>query len=199
VAVVTSGYRRHFYFVMHIEFVEALLMATEMLRVRAEDTNWIPGLAELLMDSVSAGASLGFLKPLQAETANHYWEGVLAELSDLLILWIAIDAGNVVGTVQLALSGKQNGKHRGEVNKLMVHTSARNTGVARQLMAKVEEYAASHGRHLLHLDTQAGSPAETVYQRLGWQRVGEIPDFAASPEGVIYPTAIYYKRILTSS
>ena len=33
-----------------------------------------------------------------------------------------------------------------------------------------------------------------VYRRLGWQKVGEIPEYAAMPDGELRATAYYYKR-----
>ena len=51
------------------------------------------------------------------------------------------------------------------------------------------------GRTLLVLDTPSGSQAEAVYAHLGWQRVGEIPDFAASGEGQLMACARYFKRL----
>ncbi|MCE2971219.1 MAG: hypothetical protein LW847_13555 [Burkholderiales bacterium] len=45
------------------------------------------------------------------------------------------------------------------------------------------------------LDTLAGSAAASIYPRLGWQRAGEIPHYAALPDGDIRPTVIFYKRL----
>jgi hypothetical protein len=45
------------------------------------------------------------------------------------------------------------------------------------------------------LDTLLGSHAENVYRHLGWQRAGEIPDFAAAPDGELFPTVYYFKRL----
>ena len=54
---------------------------------------------------------------------------------------------------------------------------------------------AAAGRTLLVLDTLAGSDAEPVYRHLGWQRAGEIPKYAASPDGQLFPTVYYYKLL----
>ena len=43
--------------------------------------------------------------------------------------------------------------------------------------------------------TATGSPAETVYERLGWQRAGVIPDYALYPDGRFCATTFFYKRI----
>jgi len=63
------------------------------------------------------------------------------------------------------------------------------------LMEAAEREAARVGKGLLVLDTATGSEAEAIYPRLGWQRVGVIPDYAMWPEGGLCDTTIFYKRI----
>lgn len=36
---------------------------------------------------------------------------------------------------------------------------------------------------------------EAIYPRLGWQRVGVIPDYALFPDGRYCGTTLFYKRI----
>ena len=86
-------------------------------------------------------------------------------------------------------------KLRGEVQKLFVLTSARGLGISSLLMQAAEAAARAEGRTLLVLDTLLGSHAETVYRHLGWQRAGEIPAFAAAPDGELFPTVYYFKRL----
>ena len=159
------------------------------------DQHWLPALTQLLQHTVDGGASVGFLAPLAPEQAQAYWLDVLAGLGPQLQLFIAHLHGQLLGSVQLALCAKANGRHRGEVQKLMVAPASRGSGIARQLMDAVETAARSDARSLLVLDTQQGSAAETVYARLGWQRAGSIPDYAASPDGKLAPTVFYYKHL----
>ena len=162
---------------------------------RAKETALLAPLGELLVDTVHSGASIGFLAPVAPVTARRYWEDVFAALDDDRLMWVAESAGRVVGTVQLALCDKDNGRHRAEVQKLQVHTAARGRGIATALMREVEAEAPRRQRRsLLFLDTLLASPAEEVYRHLGWQRAGEIPDYAAAPDGKIFPTVIYYKQ-----
>jgi acetyltransferase len=116
-------------------------------------------------------------------------------LGDSLLLWVVESNGQVVGSVQLALCEKENGRHRAEVQKLFVLRSARGLGISTSLMQAVEAAARSQRRSLLVLDTLLGSHAEKVYRHLGWQRAGEIPDFAAAPDGALFPTVYYFKRL----
>jgi acetyltransferase len=155
----------------------------------------IDGLAELLVDVVDDGASVGFLAPLPQATATAYWHGVADALGDALVLWVAEIDGRVAGTVQLAPCTKDNGRHRADLQKLLVVRACRGRGIAAALLDAAEAFARAGSHTLLVLDTRAGSPAEGVYRRLGWQRVGEIPDYAADPDGTLMPTAYYYKRL----
>ena len=164
-------------------------------RVASGETALLGPLGELLIDAVHSGASIGFLAPVAPATARRYWEGIYAALDDGLLLWVAESAGRVVGTVQLSPCGKDNGRHRAEVQKLQVHTAARGRGIATLLMQAVEAEARAQRCSLLFLDTLRDSPAEEVYRHLGWQRAGEIPDYAAAPDGRIFPTVIYYKQL----
>ncbi|MFF8227629.1 GNAT family N-acetyltransferase [Streptomyces caelestis] len=153
-------------------------------------------LADLLADTVNGGASVGFLAPLDRAEALAWWEERAADVAaGRLAVWAAHDRDRVLGTVSLAFPAKPNSRHRAEVVKLMVHPDARGRGLGRRLLATAEGAAAEAGVTLLHLDTEAGSPAERLYRATGWTAIGSIPDYAASPDGELRPTTIYYKRV----
>jgi len=155
------------------------------------------GLIDLLCDSVEGGASVGFLAPLRRETAAAYWQAVLAELSSALrvILVATTEDQEVAGSVQLSISPKENGRHRAEVQKLLVHRRYRRRGLARRLMDTLEIEAQQRGVSLLVLDTVEGETAEQVYLKLGYTRAGEIPNYARLPAGRFCSTVIFYKEL----
>lgn len=161
------------------------------------DARALPELGDLLIDVVAHGASVGFLAGLDAAEARAYWAGVLDRLGPALLLWTLRDGstGQLLGTVQLAICEKPNGRHRAEVQKLMVHSRARGRGLASVLLRALETAARARGCSLLVLDTEAGSHAEQVYSHHGWRKSGEIPRFAASPDGRLCATALYYKLL----
>lgn len=64
-------------------------------------------------------------------------------------LWLALSQQQIVGVVQLALCGKANGRHRDDMEKLMVLQRARGQGVCRALMQAMEQGAHEAGRSLL--------------------------------------------------
>ncbi|OWQ86801.1 hypothetical protein CDN99_18965 [Roseateles aquatilis] len=167
----------------------------DLIELRGADRDWMPALGELFFDTIDGGGSLGFLEDVDEAQMREYWEGVFDQLGPRQRLWIAREGDRVLGTVQLSICGKPNGRHRAEVQKLMVHRDARRRGVAVRLMAALEQAARQERLTLLVLDTEAQSGAEAFYQSLGWQRTGEIPCFATSPNGELRATALYWKRL----
>ncbi|MBV1853218.1 GNAT family N-acetyltransferase [Catellatospora tritici] len=156
----------------------------------------LPGLAELLADAVDGGASLGFLSPYAPPAAAGWWRslsGAVAEGSHLV--WAAYDGDRVVGTVSLLPGRKDNGRHRAELVKLIVHRQARGRGLARRLMSALELEAEARGIDLLLLDTETGSDAEYLYHATGWTAYGVVPDYAADPGGTLRDCTFFYKRL----
>jgi ribosomal protein S18 acetylase RimI-like enzyme len=154
-------------------------------------------LAEVLIDCVEGGASVGFMLPLAPERAESYWSAMLDSASRgerILLVAEDLDANAVVGTVQVILTTPENQPHRGEIAKMLVHRQARRRGVGEALMREAEEAARQAGRTLLVLDT-ASAEAERLYDRLGWQRVGVVPDYALWPDGGLVDTIIFYKDL----
>ncbi|MGW6566252.1 N-acetyltransferase family protein [Streptomyces sp. NPDC054975] len=155
------------------------------------------GLAALLVDAVDGGASLGFLAPLDPAEASRWWQGVADEAErGVRDVWAALGPqGEIRGAVTLVRTDKPNGRHRGEVARLIVHHAARGRGLGARLLEATEAHAAREGLTLLVLDTQTDSPAEGLYRKAGWTPAGTIPDFAADPTGTLRPTTLYYKRL----
>ncbi|MEV2218033.1 GNAT family N-acetyltransferase [Streptomyces sp. NPDC050997] len=156
----------------------------------------IDELADLLVDTVDGGASIGFLAPLDRAAAVAWWkERAAAAATGRLAVWTAHDGDRVVGTVTLAYPDKPNSRYRAELVKLMVHRDARGQGLGRALLTVAEQAAIEEGVTLLHLDTETDSPAERLYRSAGWTKAGVIPDYAANPSGALRPTTLYYKHV----
>lgn len=155
-------------------------------------------LGGLLTDAVQNGASVGFVLPLADGEVEAYWRKVGAEMAaGRKLLFAACDEeGRLAGSAQLALEPRANGRHRAEVQKVMVLAAHRGRGLGAELMTRVEAEARALGRALLFLDTSVGEGGATkFYERLGYTLAGGIPDFAADPDGRLAPNAIYYKRL----
>ena len=165
-------------------------------RLRAFDEQILGGLAEVLIDCVEGGASVSFMLPLPREKARAYWRGVAqsAARGERAVL-AAVDApGTIVGTAQLILDLPENQPHRGDLAKMLVHRRARRGGVGAALLAAAEDCAREEGRTLLVLDT-ANAEAARLYERHGWQRVGQVPGYALLPDGRPCATTFYFKTL----
>ncbi|MFF0293049.1 GNAT family N-acetyltransferase [Kitasatospora sp. NPDC004615] len=154
-------------------------------------------LADLLLDAVDDGASVGFLAGTPRDEAAAWWRTLHPSVADgTRLLWTATGPdGRLLGTVALVRENRPNGRHRAEVSKLLVHRDARGAGLGRRLLATAEQAARDGGATLLLLDTQTGSAAEHLYRSAGWTAFGTVPGHAATPDGVLADTTYYYKQL----
>ncbi len=158
----------------------------------------VEALADVLLDCVEGGASVGFMLPLPRTKAVAFWENVLASAARgerIVLVAEEVATGRIVGTVQVVLAMPDNQTHRADVAKMQVHRRARNQGLGAALMRAVEAVAREAGKTLLVLDTVTGSDAERLYTRLGWQRCGEIPGYALWPQGGLCSTTVFYREL----
>lgn len=156
----------------------------------------IRGLSDVLIDCVEGGASVSFMLPMSRAKADAYWQSMSESLAlgDRAVL-AAEDEQGVVGTIQVILKQPENQPHRGDVAKMLVHRRARRKGVGAALLAAAEQRALAAGKTLLVLDTVTDSDGYRLYSRHGWQRVGEIPNYALWPDGRPCPTTVFYKAL----
>src|SRR5947209_7600362 len=114
----------------------------------------VEALAELLIDCVEGGASVGFMQPMTRDKALAFWRGVAASTARAeRVLLVAEEDGRIVGTVQVITQLPENQPHRGDVAKMQVHRSMRQRGIGEALMRAAEEASRRAGRTLLVLDT----------------------------------------------
>lgn len=168
--------------------------------VKIEEVSTTSGLVEqlhfLLTDCIESGASVGFIAPVDKQAVKLYWSSVETELeSGSRKMFVAYDDKKVIGAVQLSLCSKANGSHRGEVEKLMVHTGARGKGVSKKLMSLLESVSGKLGLSLLVLDTRLGDVASTLYRSIGYSEAGQIPQFARSSTGELEGTVYFFKLL----
>jgi GNAT superfamily N-acetyltransferase len=165
-------------------------------RLHRLDDAQVEALADLLVESVDDGASVGFMYPLEKAKAVAFWQRVADGVgAGERALLVAEDDTGIVGTVHLMLALPENQPHRAELTKMLIHPRARRRGLGAALMVAAEGMARDCGRSLLVLDTVTGSDAERLYARLGWIRVGEIPDFALLSRGGLSGTTVFYKKL----
>jgi len=165
--------------------------------VSGELPEHIDALAALLADCVEGGASVSYMAPFSHEDARAVFEELARDVEQgRRVLIAAFAGGEIVGTVQINLATPPNQPHRGDIAKLLVRRSARRRGIAAQLMEAAEREALGEGKTLLVLDTVTGDDAERLYERLGWTRVGVIPNYALYPDGTPCATTVFYKELV---
>ena len=153
-------------------------------------------LADLLIDCVEGGASVSFMLPLARDRALAFWHRVGRDVAiEARALLVAEDASGICGSVQLVFDLPENQPHRGDLAKMLVHHRVRRQGLGEALMRAAEDVARESGKTLLVLDAVTGGDAERLYQRLGWQRVGVIPDYALMPDGAPCDTTVFYRDL----
>ncbi|MEJ6004614.1 GNAT family N-acetyltransferase [Paucibacter sp. AS339] len=174
-------------------------MNTEALKVRRLpqlEQAHIEQLADVLLDCVAGGASVGFMQPLATDKALAFWRRIAADVAaGARALLVAEDEQGIVGTVHLVLDQPDNQPHRADLSKMLVHRRARRQGLGATLMRGAEDLARDCGKTLLVLDTVTGGDAERLYTRLGWTPVGVIPGYALWPEGGACGTTLFYRPI----
>lgn len=159
---------------------------------------YVDKLAELLLDGVNSGASISFIQPFDIEQAGTFWrESVLPNIaSGERVLFVAREGEEVLGTVQLIVELPPNQVHRCEVSKLMVDSQQRGKGIGKRLMLHVLEYAQLIGKSLITLDTRTGDVSENLYQSIGFEVAGVIPNFAKDPDSdKLSGTTYMYKHL----
>lgn len=153
-------------------------------------------LSDVLIDCVEGGASVSFMLPMSRAKAEAYWHSTAASLlrGERVVLVAEDAAGTIVGTVQVVLEQPENQPHRGDLAKMLVHRRVRRRGVGEALLVAAEGHALRAGKTLLVLDT-ASDAAERLYARQGWQRCGQIPQYALLPDGAPCATTFFFKSL----
>lgn len=165
-------------------------------RLHSIDGTQIEALADLLIDCIDGGAGVSFMHPLAPEKAHAFWLSVAADVAaGGRALLVAEDDTGIVGTVQLVLDQPENQPHRADLSKMLVHRRARRQGIGEALIRAAEETARESGKTLLVLDTNEGSDAERLYARMGWVRVGTIPDYSVEPRGGLRGTTLFFRSL----
>jgi ribosomal protein S18 acetylase RimI-like enzyme len=155
-------------------------------------------LGALLHACVHDGASIGFVLPFPPEDSESFWSNNVlpAVQRGVRLLLVVRRDGRIAGSGQLDYDTPPNQPHRAEVRKLLIHPDFRRLGLAKALMAELEQRARELGRSLLTLDTRTGDKAEPLYASLGYQTAGVIPGYCRDPfEDHLDSTTLMYRAL----
>lgn len=130
---------------------------------------------------VARGGAVGWLHvPDEAETAAFLDEQLaLAARGDGAVC-VVRDGGPVEAFGVWNRYGAAVVRQNAEIRKVMVHPDARGRGLGREVVVALTEHATRAGVEVLVLDARGNNHgAHALYESLGWQRCGAIPDFIA--------------------
>jgi len=153
-------------------------------------------LAALLVETVAANGSVGFMHPLAIVEALEFWDGALqsAARGERIVL-CARRGDSVLASGSLVLVSAPSQPHRAELTKVMTTASARGSGIGAALVRALEQAARDHGRHLLTLDASLVDGPAGFYRRLGYRSAGDIPEYAYKPLGGLAATRVLWKLL----
>ena len=148
-------------------------------KLTAFQGNDLQELCEATEEAIRDGSGFGWLTPPPREVLEAHWSGVL--LVPQRHLFIARLEGTVAGSVQLVTPPANNeaGAHKARLETFFIAPWARGHGLARALLARVEDHARKMAFMSLDLDVRATQKdAIRLYERSGYTRWGIRPDYA---------------------
>jgi GNAT superfamily N-acetyltransferase len=153
-------------------------------------------LAELLVTCVEEGATVSFLPPISFDRARAFWRQAARDVGAgrrrIIAGW---KDGTLAGCGILHLDLAENQPHVAEAQKILVHPSARRTGMGRWIMASLEQAARAAGRTMIILDTRAGDGGEALYRASGWQEYGRLDGHAIDAARQPITTVFLFKAL----
>lgn len=155
----------------------------------------IKSLVYLLKDAVANNYSVGFMQNSTEADFEKFWLDEIARCDSENGIFLACAGDEVFGSVIVTRELRANGKHRAEFRKLLVHSKAQKMGIGTALEKLATNYAKDIGLKLLYLDSATSYLIDGIYERWGWKRSGEIPNFAKNPDGSLVSTWFFYKLL----
>ena len=152
-------------------------------------------LVNLLKDSVANNYSVGFMRDSTEADFEKFWLDEISRCDSENGIFIAFSGDEVLGSVIVTRELRANGRHRAEFRKLLVHSTAQKMGIGTALEKLATNYAKDIGLMLLYLDSATSYLIDGVYEKWGWKKSGEIPNFAKNPDGSLVSTWFFYKLL----
>jgi ribosomal protein S18 acetylase RimI-like enzyme len=153
-------------------------------------------LCEATEAAIDEGGGFGWVRKPPRETLEKYWRGFL--LVPGRALFVARLDGVVAGSAQLIRPPRNNEAQAfsAQMMSAFVAPWARGHGLARGLLAAVEQAARRAGVAILNLDIRdTQTAAIQLYESAGYTRWGTHPAYARVA-GRIVPGHYYFKRLI---
>lgn len=143
--------------------------------------------AEELWENIFSADTLSQVK----DRVAMYLRGYAAEKSVPLIAEVD---GHVIGTTLMTFNEHPLRAHICNLGDVVVNPAFQRMGIARRLIEECKRRAAEKGLRMVCVDSRGGTPAETVYRKLGFIEYGRLPQGLIEPWGEhdVYDQVIFY-------
>lgn len=153
-------------------------------------------LAELLVACFEAGGSLGFRAPLSSARAGAAFDDVAHHVGTGAARFLIADTGGtLIGCIGVFAESRESEPHLATLGKLMVHPACRRCGIGGALITDAERAALAWGKSRLYLFTTDDGAAPALYDRMGYQCVGRLPEGGGLPDGHLMDALIFSKTL----
>ena len=151
----------------------------EVELVKSLDNVELMQLCEVTREAISVGESFSWLNAPEEKALENYWKGVVLMRERTLFL-PKLD-GQIAGSCQLVRPPASNevGAFRGEVVNFFLAPWARNYGLAKEMISRVQDYAIIHGCRSLEISVRSDQHAAiAICEWIGMEKWGTRKRFA---------------------
>jgi ribosomal protein S18 acetylase RimI-like enzyme len=109
--------------------------------------------------------------------------------------WYIEDRGEIIAAIGVRENKYGSGGYEMDSDYFAVHKNYRKHGLATQLLYEVEKFIKENNGRYLHViscDIDSYAPARAFYEKHGYKKVAEIPDYYVEGEGRID----YFKKFV---
>lgn len=174
------------------EPTNAYLEVELMTKLKPSD---LSELCDATYAAIEGGGGFGWVNPPAREVLERYWQGV-AMIPERHLFIGRLD-GVIAASAQLILPPKNNEAQAfcGQIMSCFVAPWARNHGLGKMLMARLETEAKSLGLKALSLDVRETMEAAIkLYESMKFNRWGTNPHYAMIGEKFL--KGYYYSKII---
>lgn len=100
--------------------------------------------------------------------------------------WYVEKAGEIIGAIGVRENKYGGGGYEMDSDYVAVHKDHRGKGIASQLLTEVEKFVKGNSGRYLHVltcDIDSYNPARAFYEKNGYKKVAEIPNYYVPGEG----------------
>lgn len=101
----------------------------------------------------------------------------------------------VVGTIYLKYDNTSINKHMGELNSILVSNNHQGKGIFKSMFNYIIEFSKELGIEILLVSVRKRCISETVYQKVGFIKYGELPNGIKNEDGSYTDKVLYYYEI----